>query len=202
MGQPKMSVPAVNVDTMNGWAVPAGLCLYVPSSSRQVFCQWLASGLSATRAKVVAMMTTKTPGALASFIRFVMCGGGVTVMSGFVLVMLEAQMSLLLANAVVTILGTLLANELHSRISFGSDRRGWRMHLESTATAFGAWLVTSAAMLTLHRVSANPAVLAEQAVYISASGVAGLARFLTLRLVVFAKKPESVSNHGEIVLAA
>ncbi|GAA3215321.1 GtrA family protein [Actinocorallia longicatena] len=150
------------------------------------------------------MKTTETPGPIASFIRFVVCGGGVTVLSSIVLVQLEARMSLLLANALITVVGTLLANELHSRISFGSDRRGWRMHLESTATAFAAWLVTSVAMLTLHHLSAHPAVLLEQAVYLTASGVAGLGRFLTLRLVVFAKKssPLEPPVREEVVLAA
>ncbi|WP_460368233.1 GtrA family protein [Actinocorallia lasiicapitis] len=150
------------------------------------------------------MTTSQTPGPIASFLRFVLCGGGVTLLSSLLLVALEARLSLLLANALVTVAGTLAANELHSRVSFASDRRGWRMHLESSATAVAAWLVTSVAMLVLHKLAAHPAVLLEQAVYITASGVAGLARFLTLRLVVFAKKGAETASPAreEIVLAA
>lgn len=145
-----------------------------------------------------------TPGPISSFVRFVACGGGVTLLSSWALVLLDATMSLLVANALVTVLGTLLVNELHGRVSFKSERRGWRMHGESTLTALGAYLVTTGAMLLLHRFVAHPSSLLDQGVYIAASGVAGTCRFLVLRLVVFGRRERGIlpGDRDAVVLAA
>lgn len=136
--------------------------------------------------------------AIASFIRFVIAGGGVTLLSSAVLVLLSARMDLMVANAIVTVAGTLLATELHGRISFRSEKRGWRVHAQSALTAAGAYLVTTVAMLMLRNSVEDTAVLIDQAVYLTASGAAGLGRFLLLRMVVFAERPVRT----EIVLAA
>ncbi|WP_106398316.1 GtrA family protein [Actinocorallia populi] len=145
----------------------------------------------------------RTPGPVSSFIRFVLCGGGVTLLSSWALILLDATMSLVLANALVTALGTLLVNELHGRVSFKSDRRGWRMHGESALTALGAYLVTTGAMLALHHLDTDPAALLEQGVYLVASGVAGTCRFLVLRLVVFGRTDRGRRDgRNTVVLAA
>ncbi|GAA0967878.1 GtrA family protein [Actinocorallia libanotica] len=141
------------------------------------------------------------PGPVASFIRYVVCGGGVTLLSSWALMLLDASMSLVVANALVTVLGTLLVNELHGRVSFKSERRGWRMHGESALTALGAYLVTTGAMLVLHHFSAHPTAVLEQGVYLAASGVAGTCRFLVLRLVVFGRRPRR-GGRNTVVLAA
>ncbi|MEO3783264.1 GtrA family protein [Actinocorallia sp. B10E7] len=146
-------------------------------------------------------LDARTPGPVSSFIRFVVCGGGVTLLSSWALVLLDAAMSLVLANALVTAAGTLLVNELHGRVSFKSDRRGWRMHGESTLTALGAYLVTTGAMLTLHHLVVHPSALLDQSVYILASGVAGTCRFLVLRLVVFGRHGRR-GGRESVVLAA
>ncbi|MEU0029153.1 GtrA family protein [Streptomyces sp. NPDC006335] len=91
------------------------------------------------------------------------------------------------SNAVVTVASTLLCTELHARFTFGTGRRaGWREHWQSAGSAAVAYLATTAAVYVLHLAQPSPGLLSEQLVYLSASGLAGLGRFLVLRLYVFA----------------
>ncbi|SNX62359.1 hypothetical protein SAMN06272735_4132 [Streptomyces sp. TLI_55] len=126
-------------------------------------------------------------GALASFVRFVVCGGGVGLLAGAAVPLLATLMPWAFANAVVTVASTLLCTELHALFTFGTGRRaGLRRHLQSAGSASVAYVVTCAAMLVLHAVAASPGLAWEQAVYLAASGLAGIGRFLVLRLCVFA----------------
>ncbi|MFD8144739.1 GtrA family protein [Streptomyces sp. NPDC059708] len=128
------------------------------------------------------------PGALASFARFVLCGGGVGVASSLAVAALASWMPWALANALITAASTLLATELHARFTFGAGGRAtWRQHAQSAGSAAAAYAVTCVAMLVLRHLAADPGALAEQAVYLSASALAGVARFAVLRLVVFAR---------------
>lgn len=91
-----------------------------------------------------------------------------------------------MANAVITVASTLLCTELHALFTFGTGRRpGWRRHLQSSGSAAAAYAVTCAAMFLLHAVQSSPSMLTEQVVYLSASALAGIGRFLVLRLFVF-----------------
>ncbi|WP_326580251.1 hypothetical protein OG889_21165 [Streptomyces sp. NBC_00481] len=134
-----------------------------------------------------APQTPAGPGPLASFARFVLFGGGVGLLSSGAVALLADSMPWAVANAVITIASTLLGTELHARFTFGAAHRpGWRQHWQSASSAAAAYVATSAAMLALHAVQTSPGTLTEQIVYLSASGLAGTARFLILRLVVFA----------------
>ncbi|MFD3498569.1 GtrA family protein [Streptomyces sp. NPDC058676] len=127
------------------------------------------------------------PGPLSSFARFVVCGGGIGVLSSFAVPLAAMTMPWAVANAVITVASTLLCTELHALFTFGTGRRpGWRRHLQSAGSATAAYLVTCAAMFLLHAVQPAPSMLREQAVYLSAAGLAGIGRFLVLRLFVFA----------------
>jgi putative flippase GtrA len=129
-----------------------------------------------------------TPGALAAFARFVLCGGGLGLASSFAVAGLASWMPWALANALVTAASTLLGTELHARFTFGAGgRTTWRQHAQSAGSAGAAYAVTSAAMLVLHQVVAAPGAVLEQAVYLSASALTGVARFVILRVVVFAR---------------
>ncbi|MEW1633048.1 hypothetical protein AB0469_03145 [Streptomyces sp. NPDC093801] len=128
------------------------------------------------------------PGALDSFARFVLCGGGVGVASSFAVAALDPWMPWAVANAVITAASTLLATELHARITFGAGGRATRrQHAQSAGSAAAAYAVTCVAMLVLHHLAAAPGAALEQAVYLAASALAGVARFAVLRLVVFAR---------------
>ncbi|MGW0842328.1 GtrA family protein [Streptomyces sp. NPDC002787] len=128
------------------------------------------------------------PGAYTAFARFVLCGGGVGLASSFAVVALASWMPWGVANALVTVVSTLLATELHARFSFGTGGRAtWRQHVQSAGSAAAAYAATCLAMSVLREWVTAPSAVLEQLVYLSASALAGVARFAVLRLVVFAR---------------
>lgn len=135
--------------------------------------------------------------AVAAFIRFVICGGGVGLLSSGALMLLTGSMSIAVANAIVTVASTLICNELHSRITFRKGAASIRVHLESTGTAVVAYLFTTTAMLVLDAVAPHAGALTQQAVYLSASALAGIGRFVALRLVVFARRTDAADKNTQ-----
>ncbi|MEU8135116.1 GtrA domain-containing protein [Streptodolium elevatio] len=129
--------------------------------------------------------------AVASFARFVVCGGGVGLLSSGALLLMTGAMSIAVANAIVTVVSTVVANELHSRITFRHGAASVRVHLESTATAVAAYLVTTAALLALDAIDGGAGALTRQVVYLAASGLAGVGRFVALKVMVFARGTKS-----------
>jgi putative flippase GtrA len=126
--------------------------------------------------------------ALTAFARFVLFGGGVGIISSFAVAALASWIPWVLANALVTVVSTLLATELHARFTFGGGGRAtWRQHAQSAGSAAAAYAVTCGAMLVLQQLVAAPGAVLEQVVYLSASALAGVARFAVLRLVVFTR---------------
>ncbi|MEK8145724.1 hypothetical protein NKH18_43940 [Streptomyces sp. M10(2022)] len=89
------------------------------------------------------------------------------------LVLLSGSMPMVVANALITVVSTVIATELHSRISFRSERRGWSVHLQSGLTVAVSYVFTTGALLILHAVHSAPSALVEQGVYLSASALAG-----------------------------
>ncbi|AKZ57317.1 conserved membrane protein of unknown function [Streptomyces ambofaciens ATCC 23877] len=135
------------------------------------------------------------PGTCTAFARFVLCGGGVGLASSFAVAALASWLPWALANALVTAGSTLLATELHARFTFGAGRSAtWREHAQSAGSAAAAYAVTCAAVFGLHCMVATSGPVLEQAVYLSASALAGVARFALLRLVVFARTRSRASG--------
>ncbi|GAA4459898.1 GtrA family protein [Phytohabitans houttuyneae] len=127
-------------------------------------------------------------GPFGSFVRFVMFGGGVGLACSAAVPLVATLMPWVIANALITVASTLLCTELHARFTFGAGRRAqWHQHVQSASSALAAYLVTSAAVLVLHAVQPSAGMRWEQAVYLSASALAGIGRFLVLRLYVFAR---------------
>ncbi|MFD7409269.1 hypothetical protein ACFV7R_43075 [Streptomyces sp. NPDC059866] len=134
------------------------------------------------------------PGAFTAFARFVLFGGGVGLASSFAVAALASWMYWGLANALITVVSTLLATELHARFTFGAGGRATRrQHAQSAGSATAAYAMTSVAMLVLQQLVAAPGVVFEQVVYLSASALAGIGRFAVLRLVVFARSRSQVA---------
>ncbi|MFG2441123.1 hypothetical protein [Streptomyces sp. NPDC048508] len=128
------------------------------------------------------------PGAFTAFARFTLLGGTVGLASSIAVATLATQLPWGLANALITVLSTLLATDLHARFSFGSGTRAsGRQHLQSAGSAAAAFALTCIATFVLHQLVATPGAMLEQSVYLAASALAGLARFAALRLVVFAR---------------
>ncbi|WP_062645830.1 hypothetical protein [Streptomyces maremycinicus] len=126
--------------------------------------------------------------ALTAFARFALCGGGVGLASSFAVAALASWLPWVLANALITAASTFLATELHARFTFGTGGRAtWRQHAQSAGSAAAAYAVTCVAMGVLQYLVASPGAALQQVVYLSASALAGAARFAVLRLVVFAR---------------
>jgi putative flippase GtrA len=112
----------------------------------------------------------------------------VGITSSFAVAALASWIPWALANALITAVSTLLATELHARFTFGAGGRAtWRQHAQSAGSAAAAYAVTCVAMLVLQQMVAAPGAVLEQVVYLSASALAGVARFTVLRLVVFTR---------------
>ncbi|MEU0933553.1 hypothetical protein [Embleya sp. NPDC005971] len=145
--------------------------------------------------------TAKTPQVIGSFVRFVVFGGGVGLASSVTLILLCGHLPFAAANALVTVGSTLIATELHSRFTFGRDKPGTSDHVKAALTVLVCYLFTTAAMLTLQAIQPQAGVLVRQAVYLSASGLAGIGRFAFMRLVIFAKKSPTGPKATPRVLA-
>ncbi|WP_331766727.1 hypothetical protein [Embleya sp. NBC_00896] len=130
------------------------------------------------------MSAVTEPGTAAAFTRFVIFGGGTGLASSASLTALSGHLPIAVANAAVTVVFTVLATELHSRFTFGAGRARGKLHVQAALSALVCYLFTTGAMLALYAVQSAPGVLKEQAVYLTASGLAGIARFVFLRLVV------------------
>lgn len=143
--------------------------------------EWIETGVDDTHPVPAA------PGPLASFARFVLCGGGVSVAASAAVPWAAELLPWPVANALITVVTTLLCTELHARVTFRTGRpAGWRQHLQSAGSAAAAYVVTTAAVLMLDALQPSPGMFWQQAVYLGAAGTAGIGRFLLLRLVVFA----------------
>lgn len=138
-------------------------------------------------------------GAIESFVRFVACGGSVTVLSGAALVMLDNVMPLALANAALTVAGTVVTTELNARFAFRSGPTGWAAHMQAALTVLVAYLFTTGAMLMLANFEPNADAVAQQAVYLTASGLAGIGRFLVLRAFVLVTEPSEPVRYREML---
>ncbi|WP_413758481.1 GtrA family protein [Streptomyces sp. MMBL 11-3] len=142
------------------------------------------------------------PGPFASFVRFVVCGGGVGVLSSGAVALLAGSVPFVVANAVVTVVSTLLCTELHALFTFGTGgRAGWRRHWQSAGSAAVAYAATSLAVLALHELQTTPSALTGQVVYLGASGAAGVGRFLALRWLVFAPTSHPLPANAKGVTA-
>lgn len=143
-----------------------------------------------------AVAAPARPGPFASFLRFVLLGGGVGVLAGLAVPLLAVVMPWVAANAAVTVASTLLCTELHARFTFATGRRAaWREHWQSAGSATAAYLATTIAVGLLHLLQPSPGLLTEQLVYLGASGLAGTGRFLVLRCCVFAVRRGPVVRH-------
>ncbi len=121
--------------------------------------------------------------ALPAFVRFVVFGGGVTLLGSAALLLVGDRAPVAAANAVVTVATTLLATELHTRFTFRRGRAGWSDHCASGLTVLLSYLFTTGALLGYDALHTGGGALLRQGVYLAASGAAGIARFLLLRYV-------------------
>ncbi|WP_329136833.1 hypothetical protein OG552_25820 [Streptomyces sp. NBC_01476] len=137
--------------------------------------------------------------AVLAFVRFVVFGGGVTLLGSGALLLAGDRVPVIAANAVVTVATTVLATELHGRFTFRRGGASWSDHWASGLTVLMSYLFTTGALLAFDVLAPGGGVWVRQGVYLTASGLAGVGRFLLLRLVVFAadKKTPAVRTVKE-----
>lgn len=138
----------------------------------------------------------------AAFGRFAGLGGAVTLASSAALVLLGQWIPWMAANALTTVASTVVATELHARVSFGHGRPGLAGHLRSAATTAAGWLVTSAAVGALAALRPGAGLVLQQTVYLSATALVGIGRYLVLRLGVFAPRTPRPRTDGARLRAA
>jgi putative flippase GtrA len=122
--------------------------------------------------------------ALGQFARFVMVGGFSSAVYA-VLFWLLHDLGGVPANVIGSALSSMLANELHRRLTFrAGERVGWlTAQWEGGALALAGLVATSLALSWFNAVVADPAVVAELAVIGLVTGTIGTLRFLALRWV-------------------
>ncbi|MGC0327543.1 putative flippase GtrA [Streptomyces sp. SAI-170] len=125
---------------------------------------------------------------MAAFGRFAALGCGVTLAASATLVVLAQWMPWVAANALTTVASSVVTTELHARVSFRHGRPGLAGHLKSGATIAAGWLVTSAAVAALAALRPDAGLVPQQAVYLTATALVGIGRYLVLRLAVFAQR--------------
>jgi putative flippase GtrA len=151
------------------------------------------------------MAVTTGTGPVAAFVRFVVCGGGVTLLGSGALLLVGNRVPVAAANAVVTVATTLLATEVHGRVTFRRGRAGWSDHLAGGLTVLMSYAVTTGALLGFDALHPAGSVLLRQGVYLAASGAAGVARFLLLRCLFTAgrgRTPGSRLGRDAVTVAA
>ncbi|WP_405588179.1 hypothetical protein [Streptomyces sp. NBC_01190] len=144
--------------------------------------------------------TVTAPGesraAVLAFIRFVLFGGGVTLLGSGALLLVGDRVPIAIANAVITVVTTVLATELHGRFTFRRGGASWSDHWASGLTVLMSYLFTTGALLAFDGLWPHSGALLRQGVYLAASGLAGFGRFLLLRLVVFARGNADAQANG------
>ncbi|MCX5554627.1 hypothetical protein [Streptomyces sp. NBC_00038] len=132
------------------------------------------------------------------FVRFAGLGSGVTLAASAALVLFAQWMPWMAANALTTVASTVAATELHARVSFGHGRPGLAGHLKSAATIGAGWLVTSGAVGVLAALRPDAGLVLQQTVYLSATALVGIGRYLVLRLAVFAERAPRTRTGGGV----
>ncbi|GAA4481089.1 hypothetical protein GCM10023094_28680 [Rhodococcus olei] len=129
----------------------------------------------------------RADGVLAQLARFTLVGTSSNVLYAFAFLVLDVYGSFL-ANLVGVVTSTMLANELHRRLTFlAADRVHWFVaQWEGGALAVIGLAVSSAALALLHRAFPGADGIVQVALVIAVSAVAGGIRFLLLRGWVFA----------------
>jgi putative flippase GtrA len=121
-------------------------------------------------------------GAGASFVRFIAVGGISNVVYVVAFWLLTGS-GTQLANAVGFLASTMLANELHRRLTFHARTavRWYTAQWEGGGLAVAGLAVTSLSLAGLDQLTSEPSTLLQSAVLVAATGLVGLVRFLALR---------------------
>jgi putative flippase GtrA len=118
----------------------------------------------------------------AQFGRFMIVGGAATLLYGLVFLPL-ASLGYLPANVAGSVASTVLANELHRRLTFRAENRvSWlSAQIEAGGVALVGLLATTAALGWVHSSADSVPAGVQIALVAAVTGAIGLVRFVTLR---------------------
>ena len=122
--------------------------------------------------------------AAAQFGRFVIVGGATTLVYGLVFLALNG-LGYLPAHLAATVASTVLANDMHRRLTFhAEDRVSWLgAQLEAGGVAVVGLLATTAALSWVHSSADSVPAGLQIALVTAVTGAIGLVRFVTLRWI-------------------
>jgi len=118
----------------------------------------------------------------AQFARFVLVGGATTLVYAAVFATLQG-LGYLPAHVVATAASTLLANEMHRRLTFhAGERVHWlTAQLEASGVTVIGLLLSTTALGVLDSVAPDAGIVAQVALVVTVTGLVGLMRFIALR---------------------
>ena len=121
---------------------------------------------------------------LAQFARFVLVGGSTTLVYALLFIPFEGQ-GYLVAHLIATVASTVLANEMHRRLTFhAEDRVGWfTAQWEASTVAAIGLVATSATLGWLDTTAAEGHVTLQITAVVTVTAIIGLMRFIALRWI-------------------
>jgi putative flippase GtrA len=161
---------------------PSLLLRYRPAAAELLGDVSHARHLRAAVRRVVARL--RRDDAVAQFGRFLIVGGASTLVYGLVFLTLSG-LGYLPAHLTGTVTSTVLANEMHRRLTFrAEDRVSWlSAQVEAGGVAVVGLLATTAALTWVHAAADTVPAGAQIALVTAVTGAIGLIRFLTLRWI-------------------
>ena len=132
----------------------------------------------------LAVARLRRDDAVAQFGRFVIVGGAATLVYGLVFLTLSG-LGYLPAHLAGTAASTVLANEMHRRLTFRADDRvSWlSAQIEAGGVAVVGLLATTAALGWVHSSADTVPAGVQIALVTAVTGAIGLVRFVTLRWI-------------------
>jgi putative flippase GtrA len=127
---------------------------------------------------------------LAQFARFVLVGGSTTVVYALLFIPFE-HLGYLTAHLIATAASTVLANELHRRMTFhAEDRVGWlTAQWEAGGVTVVGLVATSATLGWLDTTAAGEHVELQITAVVTVTAIIGLLRFVALRWIFRGPSP-------------
>ena len=121
---------------------------------------------------------------LAQFTRFLLVGGSTTLVYALLFIPFRG-LGYLVAHLVATVASTVLANEMHRRLTFhAEDRVGWfTAQWEASTVAALGLVATSATLGWINTTAAEDQVWLQITAVVTVTAIIGLLRFIALRWI-------------------
>ena len=121
---------------------------------------------------------------LAQFTRFLLVGGSTTLVYALLFIPFQT-LGYLVAHLIATVASTVLANEMHRRLTFhAEDRVGWfTAQWEASTVAALGLVATSATLGWVNTTAAEDQVWLQITAVVTVTAIIGLLRFIALRWI-------------------